>query len=133
MLFARLARRRQAFYLESVMSTNAKAYYENNAAAMKPVRAMMPDLLKGFGGLHQAAMKSGALTVLEKELMALAIGLAVRCENCMYAHIQAALHAGATREQILESAGVAVLMQGGPTYTYLPRVIEAIDALAPQL
>ena len=65
-----------------------------------------------------------------KELIALAIGLALRCENCMYAHIQACLRAGATREQVLEAAGVAVLMQGGPTYTYLPRVVEALDALS---
>jgi AhpD family alkylhydroperoxidase len=115
------------------MSTNAKMYYENNAAVMKPVRASMPDLLKGFSGLHQSVMKGGALTVMEKELMALAIGLAVRCENCIYAHVQAAVNAGATREQILESAGVAVLMQGGPTYTYLPRVIEALDVLAEQV
>jgi AhpD family alkylhydroperoxidase len=112
------------------MSSNAKAYYETNAAAMKPVRSGMPDLLKGFTGLHQAAMRPGVLSVLEKELMALSIGLAVRCENCIYAHTQAALNAGATREQVLEAAGVAVLMQGGPTYTYLPRVVEALDALA---
>jgi AhpD family alkylhydroperoxidase len=112
------------------MSTHAKDYFENNAAAMKGVRASMPDLIKGFGALHQAAMKPGALTTLEKELIALSIGLAVRCENCIYAHVGAALNAGATREQILEAAGVAVLMQGGPTYTYLPRVTEALDALA---
>jgi AhpD family alkylhydroperoxidase len=111
------------------MSSNAKVYYENNAAAIRPVRASMPDLIKGFGGLHQAAMTAGALTVAEKEVMAMSIGLALRCENCIYAHIQAALNAGATREQILEAAGVAVLMQGGPTYTYLPRVVEALDAL----
>jgi AhpD family alkylhydroperoxidase len=112
------------------MSTHAEEYYENNANAMKSVRASMPDLIRGFGGLHQAAMKPGALTVAEKELMAIAMGLAVRCENCIYAHVQSALKAGATREQILETAGVAVLMQGGPTYTYLPRVTEALDALA---
>ena len=112
------------------VSTHAREYYDGNATAMKSVRASMPDLLKGFGALHQAAMKPGALTVVEKELIALAIGLAVRCENCIYAHVQAALNAGATREQILETAGVAVLMQGGPTYTYLPRVTEALDALA---
>ena len=112
------------------MSTRAKEYYEQNASAMRPVRASMPELVKGFAGLHQAAMKMGdALTVAQKELVALAIGLAVRCENCIYAHVQAALNAGATREQILEAAGVAVMMQGGPTYTYLPRVTEALDAL----
>ena len=114
------------------MSTNAQEYYQNNPAAMKPVRAAMGDLLKGFSGLHQAAFKPGTLSTLEKELMALAIGLAVRCENCIYAHVKAAVEAGATREQVLETAGVAVLMQGGPTYTYLPRVVEALDALLPQ-
>lgn len=112
------------------MSTNAAAYYEGNAAAMKPVRSAMPDLIKGFGGLHQAAMKPGTLTAAEKELIALGIAIAERCENCIYAHVNAALNAGATREQILEAAGVAVLMQGGPSYTYLPRVTEALDALA---
>jgi AhpD family alkylhydroperoxidase len=112
------------------MSTNAELYYQTNAAAMKPVGEAMGDLLKGFAALHHSAMKPGALTALEKELMAIAIGLSVRCENCIYAHVAAATHAGATREQILEAAGVAVLMQGGPTYTYLPRVIEALDALA---
>ncbi|CAN5471188.1 carboxymuconolactone decarboxylase family protein [soil metagenome] len=111
------------------MSTNAQEYFQTNPAAMKPVRAAMADLLKGFSGLHQTAMKPGALDTREKELIALAIGLAVRCENCIYAHVHAAIKAGATREQILETAGVAVLMQGGPTYTYLPRVVEAIDAV----
>jgi AhpD family alkylhydroperoxidase len=111
------------------MSSNASEYYENNATAMRPVKGAMPDLIKGFSALHQATMKAGTLSVLEKELVALAIGLAVRCENCIYAHVQAALTAGATRQQILEAAGVAVLMQGGPTYTYLPRVTEALDAI----
>ena len=110
--------------------SKAQDYYQNSAAAMKPVRAAVPELLKGFGGLHQAAMKPGTLTLLEKELIALAIGLSVRCENCIYSHIQAAMNAGASREQIFEAAGVAVLMQGGPTYTYLPYVAEALDAIA---
>lgn len=111
--------------------TNAAQYYQTNAQAMKPVRSQMPELLKGFSVLHQASMKDGALSVATKELIALAIGLASRCENCLYAHIRAAANAGATREQILEAAGVAVMMAGGPTYTYLPRVTEALDEVLP--
>jgi AhpD family alkylhydroperoxidase len=114
------------------VSTNAKHYYDNVASAMKPVRSEMPEIVKGFRELHQAALKPGALSVREKELIALSIGLALRCENCIYSHVKACLAAGATREQILEAAGVAVLMQGGPTYTYLPRVTEALDALVVQ-
>jgi AhpD family alkylhydroperoxidase len=111
------------------MSTHAEHYYGNNSNAMKPVRASMPDVIKGFGCLHQAAMKAGELSVLEKELIALGIAIALRCENCIYAHAKAAIAAGASREQILEAAGVAVLMGGGPSYTYLPRITEALDAL----
>ncbi len=111
------------------MATNAESYYQNNAEAMKPVRGAMPETLTAFGGLHQATMKAGELSIAQKELIALAIGLAVRCENCIYSHVRAALRAGATRAQVLETASVAVMMQGGPTYTYLPRVVEALDYL----
>jgi AhpD family alkylhydroperoxidase len=97
---------------------------------MKPVRESVPELLKGFGGLHQAAMKPGALQLREKELIAFGIGLALRCENCIYSHARSAIKAGATRDQVLEAAGVAVMMAGGPSYTYLPRVHEALEALA---
>jgi len=111
------------------MSNNAQEYYAGNATAMKPVRSELGELLKGFSALHHAAMKAGELSVLEKELIAIGIGLSTRCENCIYAHVKAAVNAGATREQVLETAAVAVLMAGGPTYTYLPRVIEALDVL----
>lgn len=114
------------------MSINAESYYQSNPSSMKMVRAAMPDVIKGFGALHQAAMKSGALTGREKELIALSIAVAIRCENCIYAHVEACLKAGATREQILDAAGVAVMMQGGPSYTYLPRVFEALEALSKQ-
>lgn len=111
------------------MTTNAADYYENNAAAMKPVREQMGDAVKAFGGLHVAAMHSGTLSTREKELIALGIGIALRCENCIYSHVRAAVKAGADRAQILETASVAVMMSGGPGYTYLPRVVEALDAL----
>lgn len=109
---------------------NAIDYYENNANAMKSVRSEMSELVKGFGALHLSGMKAGAISVRDKELIALGIAVAVRCENCIYAHVAAAARAGATREQILEAAGVGVVMQGGPSYTYLPRVTEAMEALA---
>jgi AhpD family alkylhydroperoxidase len=113
-----------------LMPTGAQQYYEHNAEAMKPVRQAVPDMIKGFSGLHQATMKPGTLDARQKELIALGIGLALRCENCIYAHIRSAVKAGASREEILETAGVAVMMTGGPGYTYLPRVHEALEALA---
>ncbi len=113
------------------MTTNARKHYEewpNQAAAMKNAT---PDINRAFGGMFGKLMGEGALTVREKEFIALAIGLAVRCEPCIYSHTEKALKSGATREEILEMAGVVVTMQGGPGYVYVPKLIEALDALAP--
>jgi AhpD family alkylhydroperoxidase len=113
------------------MSTEAENYYENGPARMAHAKAAAPDAVKGFGALFQAVMKPGELGVREKELIALGIGMALRCDSCIYAHVEKALKAGATRQQVIEAASVAVMMQGGPTYTYLPKLVEALDALAP--
>ncbi|WP_203328924.1 carboxymuconolactone decarboxylase family protein [Candidatus Laterigemmans baculatus] len=109
--------------------TNAARYYREHAAAMEPTREALPGFLKGFGGMYVAAMGEGKLDIAQKELIALAIGMALRCEDCIYTHVRGAVKAGATRDQVLEAATVAVMMSGGPGYTYLPRVTEALDAL----
>jgi alkylhydroperoxidase/carboxymuconolactone decarboxylase family protein YurZ len=44
-------------------------------------------------------------------------------------HIKKSIDAGVTREQIIEAAGVAVMMQGGPGYVHLPMILEALDAI----
>lgn len=94
---------------------------------MAAMKQTTPDIAKAFGGFFQSLMKEGALSVREKELVALGIGIAMRCEPCIYSHVEKCLKTGATPEQVLEVAGVAVVMQGGPAYTYLPEVIRAVE------
>lgn len=67
----------------------------------------------------------------EMKLVALDIGLAARCEPCIYLHVQKCLEAGATPEQIMETAGGAVMMGGGPMFTYGPAVAAAFDQRPP--
>lgn len=98
---------------------------------MAAMKQRTPDIAKAFGGLFQTLMKEGALSVREKELIALGIGIAMRCEPCIYSHVEKCLKSGATPDQILEAAGVAVVMQGGPAYTYMPEVIRAIEHYEP--
>ncbi|NIA06324.1 MAG: carboxymuconolactone decarboxylase family protein [Actinobacteria bacterium] len=88
-----------------------------------------PDTVTGFGGLFAKAMKAGALEPKQKELIALGIAVAQRCVPCIHLHTQKCLKAGLKREEILEAAGVAVMMQGGPAYTHVPMVIKALDEL----
>ena len=113
------------------MSTPAE-FFEQWPIDRQRMKDQAPDISRGFGAFYQTLMKEGALSVREKELIALAIGLAVRCTPCIDLHVQGCLKAGATREQILEAAGVAVVMQGGPSFTRVPEVIKALDHLQGQ-
>lgn len=111
------------------METEAEAFYAQWPEKMHQVQEQMPEAARAFTSLFQSLMKPGALSLREKELIALGIGLAARCAPCINTHIEKSLHAGATREQVLETAAVAVVMQGGPAFTALPKVIEALDAI----
>jgi AhpD family alkylhydroperoxidase len=94
---------------------------------LQKIKTVSPETARAFGSLHLAMMKEGALSVKEKELIAMAIGLAQGCTECIFLHAEGAKKAGATREQVLEAAGVAVMMQGGPAFVHLPAVLAAFD------
>jgi AhpD family alkylhydroperoxidase len=111
------------------MSDDANTYYAHVRERVAKVKSAAPGVASGFANFYQSMMKPGELTVGQKELIALGIGLALRCENCIYAHVRGAIKAGATRQQVIEAAGVTMMMQGGPSYTYLPKLIEALDAV----
>jgi AhpD family alkylhydroperoxidase len=89
--------------------------------------AAVPDVMQGFGEMHRAAVADGELSRATKEMMALAIGIAARCDGCIALHVRAALKAGATRGQIHEAIGVAVLMGGGPASVYATDALIALD------
>lgn len=114
------------------MSSDAARFYQDWPARAAKAKSAAPDAVKGFGGMFATIMKDGALTLREKELIALGIGIALRCEPCINLHVQKCLEAGATREQIMDAASVAVMMQGGPCYTYLAKVVEAVEAATQQ-
>lgn len=109
------------------MIPNAPHFFEQWPSINGAMKARAPEIGKAFGQMFQALMKDGALTVKQKELIALGIGVAVRCEPCIYLHVEKALHAGAKPAEIMEAAGVAVMMGGGPVSTYAPVVAAALD------
>jgi len=111
------------------MAGEVKKFIEDFGKSVEQMKAQTPDLVTGFGGLFGKVMKAGALDVKQKELIALGIGVAQRCVPCINLHVQKCLQAGLSREQILEAASVAVMMQGGPAYTHIPAVMKALDEL----
>lgn len=103
------------------------AHYEELVRWMERLGQDIPGTMKGFGELHGAAVKEGALEAKTKELIALGIAITVRCDGCISFHVHDALKAGATKAEIGETVGVAIMMGGGPSVVY---GIEAMQALA---
>lgn len=97
------------------------------SALLKDLRAGAPDVMKGFSALAQAALAAKALDTKTKELIALAIGVATRCDGCIAFHAQAALKQGASREELMETLGMAIYMGAGPSVMYAAQAMEAYD------
>ena len=60
-----------------------------------------------------------------KELIALAIAVADRCDGCIASHARGAVRTGATPEEVAETLGVTIMMGGGPSTVYAPRAWAA--------
>lgn len=98
--------------------------------SIQEYRKTAPDLATAFSALADAATTAGSLSPKTKELIALAIGIAGRCDGCIGFHTSAAIRHGATRKEVLETIGVAIYMGGGPSYVYGAQALEAFDQLA---
>jgi AhpD family alkylhydroperoxidase len=91
----------------------------------RELRALIPGVYDGFGELHKAAFAEGAIDKKTKELIALAISIAVRCDGCIASHARGASLNKATEAEVAEAIGVAISMSGGPGTVYGPRALSA--------
>ena len=87
------------------------------------------DTMGAFMQLHSTAMTEGELSQKNKELIALGIGIAAHCDGCIGAHVQAALQAGASKQEIVECINVAIMMGGGPAVVYGTQAFAAVEEL----
>jgi AhpD family alkylhydroperoxidase len=102
----------------------------NLSEPLKELRAGAPDVMKGFSAVAHAALKPGVLGTKTKELIAIAISVAARCDDCIGFHVKAALAQGATREEILETLSMAIYMGAGPSVMYASHVLDAYGQMA---
>jgi len=100
--------------------------YGHLISLIKDLQVEIPDTMKGFKKLHQGSLQSGSVDNKTKELIAVGIAIAIRCEGCIAFHIHDALKAGATKDEIVETIGVAVLMGGGPALMYGCEALQAL-------
>ncbi|MEZ2128540.1 MULTISPECIES: carboxymuconolactone decarboxylase family protein [unclassified Sinorhizobium] len=89
-----------------------------------------PDTVKGYQALSAAGQKTNHLDAKQRELIALAVAVTVRCDGCIVVHTTEAQKHGATKEEIAEALGVAVSVNAGAALVYSARVMDAADGIA---
>lgn len=109
------------------MTIDYKAEFKELGAEYQGLSKAMPDTIKAFGALHKATMGDGAISAKTKELIALAIGINMRCEGCTISHTRSAVRAGATLDEIAETIGVAITLGGGPASVYGGKALTAAE------
>jgi len=85
---------------------------------LKIMAGQLPEVMNALSGLHSEVVKDGALSARTKELMMVAIAVALRCEYCLWKHVPEAVKLGANRKEILEAVSTAIVMAGGPAVAY---------------
>ncbi len=90
----------------------------------------IPDTVAGFNKMGAAAKTNGALDEKTKEIMALGIAIATRCDSCIGFHVKALVRLGITREELCEALAMATYMGGGPSYAYSAKALAAFDTFS---
>lgn len=114
------------------MPESYKEITNDISASLAKLRKEQPDMMNGFYALAQASTKDGALSKKTKELIALALGVAARCDGCIGFHTQALIKLGVSREEFLETLSMAVYMGGGPSLMYAANAVRAFEELSGQ-
>ena len=91
------------------------------------IAKLSPDTIKGYQSLSAAGQKSDLLGAKTRELISLAVAVAIRCDGCITVHTKAAINQGATREEIVEAIGVATALNAGAGLVYSARVLDAFE------
>jgi AhpD family alkylhydroperoxidase len=107
------------------MTKQYKEITQSLSKSLAQLRKEIPDVMSGFSAMAQSATQDGALDKKTKELIALALGVAAQCDGCIGFHTQTLHKLGATRQEIVETLGMAIYMGGGPSLMYAAEALSA--------
>src|SRR6201998_990630 len=93
-------------------------YSISNLARLKQLDKSAPDAMKAFWAFDKAAFAPGAIDVLNKQLMAVAVALTPQCPYCIALDVKSARDAGATDPVVAETATVAAARRAGAAITH---------------
>ena len=109
------------------MMLNWIEYRDQVSAAVKEISKANPDIVRAYAGLNAANAKSTHIDGKTRELIALAVAITLRCDGCINAYRLRHQGRGATKEEIVDALGVAVMVNAGAAMVYSARTIDAFD------
>ena len=99
-------------------------YDMKNMNKMKRLGEIAPEAVKAFAAFDAAALKDGAIPAKYKELMAVAVALTTQCPYCIEIHRKKAVQAGASEEELVETALLAAALRAGGAVTHATHLVE---------
>lgn len=103
-------------------------YQKQLATTIGEIGRASPDIIRGYRTLSDAGSKTAKLDAKTRELIALAVSVTLRCDGCITVHTDAAAKQGATKEELVEALGVAIMVNAGAALVYSARTIDAFAA-----
>lgn len=81
-------------------------------------------LIKRIFNLDTNAFMEGALDVKTKELIGLVASAVLRCDDCVKYHLESSKQVGASKQEVMETLGIATLVGGTIVIPHLRRAYE---------
>ena len=106
------------------MAYNVREMLNSFVGGLEGIAASNPEQVNAFMGLLGASYEPKAVDLKTKELISVAVGCYNRCEYCIVYHCYKAFEAGASKEEIIEAAMVAVAFGGGPAMAYTVTLLK---------
>jgi len=82
-----------------------------------------------FFALDAGAYREGEIPVVMKELMGLVGSMVLRCNDCIFYHLDRCVTEGATRRQIMEAMNIALVIGGSIVIPHLRYAFEVLEEL----
>ncbi|HVK03456.1 MAG TPA: carboxymuconolactone decarboxylase family protein [Armatimonadaceae bacterium] len=84
-----------------------------------------------FFAMDASAYEEGAISVKNKELMGLVGSMVLRCNDCIFYHLDRCVTEGATRQELHEAMHIALIIGGSIVIPHLRYAFEVLDELLP--
>lgn len=101
----------------------ARETLEEMRPQVQELRQAIPNVFRAYADMHHAVVTEGALSAKVKELIGIAISVTRECDGCIAAHARGAARLKATKDEVAEAIGVAILLNGGPATVWGPRAL----------